>query len=272
MALGQTKDEALTSQQKFVMDQYDVNAIPKVEREDTCIARGLCLEAIDWFRLCFQSTVEGSEGEVDLVSILFVQISRSLLRYKYAAEINQIEAAGGCRLPDLSIQLEAALALDERTWNLWTSTAQGSWMDDELRSKSNVEVQEQRSNKRERAERAGQSVDTGTEVEEGEVSQSGDMRVKIPSFEPNDQLLTLEDGWRQDSFVLKEKQRYSVVRTDRVYRSGDDSREKLMKRGMCSRDLAFQTGAQDRRKREAISMKEHISQAQSSREGSVDLT
>jgi hypothetical protein len=104
---------------------FDLNAIPVVERHHLCYIRGLALDLLAWFFENFFFTHEdfgGKEGEgVDAYTVIFapflVHIGRRIIRYKRHAEEH-----GHTTLPSLnqvSHQIQSALFGFEGMRDIW---------------------------------------------------------------------------------------------------------------------------------------------------------
>ncbi|KAF9529560.1 hypothetical protein CPB83DRAFT_852312 [Crepidotus variabilis] len=265
MASGQGKDAELTEQQYLIMDRYDVNAIPEEERKEISTCRGAGLDALAWFRRTYQVTTIDNNVRLDLPSIFFVHIARSLLRYKYAAEVNSISAAGGCLSHQLLIQIESALHLDPQLWALWSSYGKDGWLDDELRDIRKVEVQEGLlSTGSANFGEEGEVADICMGSEEGEIEEESDRRVEVPKYSVQTVQESTPTNWRQEVLGLPDKTKYVVNRTPYQHAHGDFDYTSCQRAGETSLDWAYATGALLRKASEALGIKDHLSELEQS--------
>ncbi|KAF9521976.1 hypothetical protein CPB83DRAFT_151740 [Crepidotus variabilis] len=259
MAPGQAKDAELTTQQKLIMGLYDVNGIPQEELEEICTARGACFETLAWFRKTTRVVDATTRSDIDLPSVYFVCITQSLLRYKYAAEVNSIQAVGGCLLEPLQVQLEAALELNQQSHVLWTSQAAGSWLDEELRDAKNVEVDDNaRPQEAASALEEGEVEDLCFDAEEGEVSNVPDRRVDVKVARLPPVCTTSSSKWRSELLGVEDKQNLIITLTTHKFSPPKMGHTKWKTTGETSRDQAYTAAVHIRKASKAVGIKDHF--------------
>ena len=112
---------------------YDCNDITFQERLSICHCHGICLDMLRWFRADY--VCKKDNEEVDLISIYLVQQCRNISRYKFRVQRAKIPSTDGCTEANLSKQIRAALALDDKSLALWNKSGR-HWKDDALREEN----------------------------------------------------------------------------------------------------------------------------------------
>ncbi|KAF9528570.1 hypothetical protein CPB83DRAFT_766688 [Crepidotus variabilis] len=174
---GMEEGTIATEKQSQIMEAYDTNDITPDEREGICEARGAVRDIFSWFRQRFTISRPGLENSVDLPSRYLLHLARLILRYKYAAEINEVASAAAFDVGELERQVENTLMLDDSAWDLWLSTCHGAWLDKEMMNRVNVDV------RLDEPSTAGASADGALNMETDDLTQEdgevGDFSVHL---------------------------------------------------------------------------------------------
>ena len=114
------QSQPITSTEKQLMIEYDVNCIPTNERLAICFCRGVALHLFSWVREC--CIVYGPDGSMlqDLPSQYLVQIATAVIRYKTKAEEKNLEGVTNCSLALLTAQINNITHLNKDIHATWT--------------------------------------------------------------------------------------------------------------------------------------------------------
>lgn len=174
--------DTLTNIQMDALKHLHITAIPRAERKELCTARGVCISLIDWFRSTF-SVLDTAEGrQVDLPSIYFVELAKTIMRYKYLADMEKLHFKGCFTMENLEKELIDAFDSDKPCHQQWQSSE--GWMKDELR-------------------RSLQDIDDtmGDQDAEGEPDEElAGLRRQVPP------------RWLEDSLLLENPERFQITR------------------------------------------------------------
>lgn len=111
-APNQHASDKPTKAQKERLEVFDLNAIPRIERDEAILARGMCLHMLQWFQAHFQIWRTDTNEEVtDITSWYLGKQAAAILEYKRLATAKKVLGAPNCTLNTLLLQLENVLAL-----------------------------------------------------------------------------------------------------------------------------------------------------------------
>ena len=114
-------------------DNFDLNAIPVVERHHLCYTRGILLDLLEWFFEIFSfSSAQLEEDDIDAHHMIFipfvVHIGRQIMKYKRAADERGCTALS--RFEEVNRQVQLALfSLD---------SARDAWLEDKAAEEEKV--------------------------------------------------------------------------------------------------------------------------------------
>lgn len=225
------------------MKMFDVNAIPSEERNKICIARGACVELLAWFRTCF-TVVDLRTGQiVDLPAIFIFETSRALLQYKHVAEINSVNAAGGCEFEQLQRQLESAVQLDHASWMMGFQNCE--WDTEDFSNTEELDVA---------------AAEISTKIQTHTTSTNEDIHVfvevershlKGPS--------RYNKKWQNATIIPNNRALYEVRRNGNQFTTPDSDPSVWRDAGLSHLDELFFDAELHRKSTEAMDMKEQIS-------------
>lgn len=123
-ASSQHATAPLTTSEKFLMANFDINGIPHNERLAICYARGAALHLFAWVRDC--CVIHGPDGVVvnDLPAYFLVRIGRAMIRYKRKAEAKNLQGVTHCSMDFLTSQIENVMTSKSGIHEMWKCHSQ----------------------------------------------------------------------------------------------------------------------------------------------------
>ncbi|KIM43805.1 hypothetical protein M413DRAFT_68970 [Hebeloma cylindrosporum] len=104
--------------QSHLKERYDLNDIGVEERVNMCLARGMCLDLLDWWNANFTLTANLEELP-NFTRDFLNKEARNLLSYKLAASEKKQEGADGCTVEDLAGQIINVSGQDQDRMKRW---------------------------------------------------------------------------------------------------------------------------------------------------------
>ena len=133
--------QPLTTAEKWLTSEHDINSIPINERLAICYSRGAALHIFKWIREC--CVIYGPEGSVvkDFPELFLAQISRTIIQYKERAEAKTLEGVTHCSLGLLTSQINNVMELDDDVREIWKIYSERDCSSFELEDQSKYRVE-----------------------------------------------------------------------------------------------------------------------------------
>ena len=113
------QDRPLTKTDKWMITEFDINAIPTNERLAICYTRGAALHLCKWIRACCVIHGPGDCVVDDLPSRFLVQIGKALIHYKRRAEGQNLQGVTHCSLALLTSQINNVMESKDEIRKAW---------------------------------------------------------------------------------------------------------------------------------------------------------
>ena len=115
------QDRPLTKTDKWMITEFDINAIPTNERLAICYTRGAALHLCKWIRACCVIHGPGDCVVDDLPSRFVAQIGKAMIRYKGRVEGKKLEGVTHCSLDLLTSQINNVMESNDEIRKAWTN-------------------------------------------------------------------------------------------------------------------------------------------------------
>ncbi len=138
---GHRNGRPLTRTEKWMITEFDINAIPTNERLAMCYTRGAALHLFKWIRECCVIHGPGDCIVDDLPSRFLAQIGKAMILYKSRVQRQKLEGVIHCSLDSLTSQINNIMEFNDEFRKVWANQVVNSSCSLELEDQAQYRVE-----------------------------------------------------------------------------------------------------------------------------------